>query len=507
MYSKTSDNQIDIRAVWAIIWRRKWLIIIPTVIVASVAFAGSYFIAPEFESSTIIQIEQQVPMTIDLQRLVFQQSTNRSQAYRNPSYQLRSILNEIRSLAYISLLDDRLKLTSLPEVQSQARMFVRTQPYLTLDQAALLALQAMLRDDIRVDLASDDQVRIVVLSEQAIMAKDIAGAFADIFISEKLKEYLLQVRSSQSFSDDQLTKYEEQLKKVTARKAQIKKDIKQIQLDPAISSESNLSSLRAEIALIIRLIDDLRQEEKRLLGALSDAEEIFISQFTLYYAETEKQNDQDLENQARQTYDLVTNYAWDDSRVFDFKVRANNLISIIEKRTGELVRNRYSDIDDRSQKRLARLTHIRSNIKYLVSSKLYMNSALDDISQKISLMPVYQSRLDEINNKITATADIRDLFKFQQESSIISQAAVKELTGLKYRIIEHARMPIFPVTPNRRKILLMGIILGLMLGIATMVLIELFDGSIKDAAEIEELVGLPVIGVMPKMKLLDKIVH
>lgn len=54
-----------------------------------------------------------------------------------------------------------------------------------------------------------------------------------------------------------------------------------------------------------------------------------------------------------------------------------------------------------------------------------------------------------------------------------------------YRVIEHTRMPIFPIKPDRRKILLMGIVLALAIGIGASITIELIDRSLRNVQQID----------------------
>ena len=37
-------QQLDVREILAMTWRRKWLIVIPLILVSAIAFAGSYLI-------------------------------------------------------------------------------------------------------------------------------------------------------------------------------------------------------------------------------------------------------------------------------------------------------------------------------------------------------------------------------------------------------------------------------------------------------------------------------
>lgn len=64
-------------------------------------------------------------------------------------------------------------------------------------------------------------------------------------------------------------------------------------------------------------------------------------------------------------------------------------------------------------------------------------------------------------------------------------------------IIDQAVTPQNPVQPDKKQNLLMAAVLGLMGGIALAYLLEFMDNTIKDTADVEQILGLPVLGMIP----------
>lgn len=64
-------------------------------------------------------------------------------------------------------------------------------------------------------------------------------------------------------------------------------------------------------------------------------------------------------------------------------------------------------------------------------------------------------------------------------------------------VVEPAQVSESPISPNTTRNLALGIAVGLLLGIALAVIRDRLDNTIKDRAALQELSGVPVIGVVP----------
>ncbi len=61
------------------------------------------------------------------------------------------------------------------------------------------------------------------------------------------------------------------------------------------------------------------------------------------------------------------------------------------------------------------------------------------------------------------------------------------------RVVEAASAPLFPVSPRKKLLLLLGLLMGAFLGIGSTFLVEYMDRSLKSKDEIEAVTGLPVL--------------
>ena len=87
----------------------------------------------------------------------------------------------------------------------------------------------------------------------------------------------------------------------------------------------------------------------------------------------------------------------------------------------------------------------------------------------------------------------------------MSQQFLQDASSSKYKIVEPAKHPMEPFKPNRRKIVLIGFVLGMVLGGAAVVVAELLDNSLKRVEDVEAYLGLPVLGITPRADFLKRV--
>lgn len=86
----------------------------------------------------------------------------------------------------------------------------------------------------------------------------------------------------------------------------------------------------------------------------------------------------------------------------------------------------------------------------------------------------------------------------------VSDEFIKEADTLipngDVRVIQEATNPGSPISPNKQKNIAIGFLAGMMLGILTAFWLEYINNTVKSKEDIEEIIGLPVIGLIPVEK-------
>ena len=122
----------------------------------------------------------------------------------------------------------------------------------------------------------------------------------------------------------------------------------------------------------------------------------------------------------------------------------------------------------------------------------------------------YQKRLDAVPERESEMVDLtRDYGTLQslytnllakKEESTISANLERRQIGEQFKILDQAVLPERPISPNRQRINLMGMGAGLALGFALVGLLEYRDTSFKTDDEVRNILGLPVLAVVPHMR-------
>ena len=100
----------------------------------------------------------------------------------------------------------------------------------------------------------------------------------------------------------------------------------------------------------------------------------------------------------------------------------------------------------------------------------------------------------------------RDYNDIQESySSLLSRKLEAEISvnmerkqkGEQFRIIDAARLPQKPVSPDMRKLFLLTVALGLGIGGGVVFLLDFINTSFKNPEDVESILGLPILATIP----------
>lgn len=135
----------------------------------------------------------------------------------------------------------------------------------------------------------------------------------------------------------------------------------------------------------------------------------------------------------------------------------------------------------------------------LKSKKEVLEKLKENYEKKWRSFPFQETKLVSLIRDYKIAEDVVKLLTEKYEEFKIEEA--KKIGNV--RIIEFASLPIFPVRPQRKISLLLGFFGGIFIGIIGVVILEVFLNKIVDEDDVKEYTHIPVIGVIPYVKLKD----
>ena len=486
---------IDLKEILSMIRRRKWLVIIPTLIGVGVAFGAIRLMNPIFESSTIIWIDRPSNVSRELVNLIGGQAERRQADTRG---ELAALQNELTSQTYLTRLIQDLKLDNDPAVARASARRKQNQPQLSLDQIKYSLLTDQLKQQIHVDDVGQDQIRIAVESEDPVRARDMAARLATILEEEKAKYELDRILDNQSFADLQLRKtehdYQVALDSLTASQSRLSK----MQLPENISSETNRREIQSSVDKTKLDMSNYSDELAQLKNQLAEFE---LTNPRVKYTDSLVDLRTEIDGQIATSANMMEHYVWDDQVIININIRINDNIRMLEDEINKAVEQQYAALPKNQRDLLSRYFIVKEHVEILQSREKQMRLALERIDDRTNLLPKLQAHVSELQGQVQEARRYRDAFRSEEATVGILSERAKDRT--KYKVIEPARVPLSPIWPDKKKILVMGLALGLVLGGAVVFGVEMLDRSFKRVEDIEDELDLPVLATIPKIENLN----
>ena len=143
---------------------------------------------------------------------------------------------------------------------------------------------------------------------------------------------------------------------------------------------------------------------------------------------------------------------------------------------------------------------LSQNVLSQAIEELKLDMTPGELSKKISVSVPTDTRILSITAKDgdpKEAARIANGLRNVAAEKIISVTKVSDVTTL-----DEAEVPQSPSSPNIRRNVLLGFIAGAGLMVVLMVVVEVLDDRVKRPEDIEELMGLTLLGIVPDIKKL-----
>jgi len=478
-----------------IAWKRRWLIVIPLIMIASTTAVVASFLPNRYRASTsILVIPQRVPED-------FVQSTVTAELGERLNIISQQILSRTR----------------LERIIQEFNLYERERRRLIMEDVV-----GQMRRDISLNLdiprsrrdSTATSFNIGFESPDARTAMRVTERLASLFVQENLEDRSLLADQTNQFLQGQLEEAKRRLLE-HEKKLQDFRQRNNGQLPDQVGT--NLSMMQTTQAQLQNVIESGNRDRDRLLTVermLAEATQ--VPAVEIVPAPTTTQGEQVFVGTAAQQ--LAT--AKSQLAVLQLRLkpehpdigRAKRFIGELEaKAEAEALQQPLSatspaPIVIRDKNVLARIDSLRAEAielrQRLESAKREVarfQEALGSFSGRVQAAPALESQLTELTRDYTTLQDsYTSLLKKSEESRMAVNLERRQI-GEQFKVIDGARLPERPVSPDRVRINMLGILGGLAFGLALVALLEYRDTSLKSDDDIVTTLSLPVLAVIPVM--------
>jgi len=455
------EKQLHFIDYWLIIRRRQWTILSVFIMITSTVVVGVYLRPnpkPLYEAITTVIIDSDKPALVTVEG-----GKSAYESYFSESYDLKTQLGILNSnimaervLTTLKLADPEKDPASYEQVLAEFRRWVTISP-----------------------VPETRMVKIAAKNSDPEKAEKLANTLADVYIDHNLQTKLMAARRAVSWLSEQIVDLKTKVKEAqdALQKFQKEHEIFSLEGNQKVQSEK-----LAELNTMYIQVKEKRVEAETLLAELKK----FQDQKLLSAAAVANTNlnipsllslNAELVNAEIELTNLQQTYKEKHPRIQQAELKIQTLRDKLK-----------SEMESLFKAKEAEVTVLRAR----------ENALLDSINEyKQEGIEASKKAVDyaALQREVTSNEELYNILLRQLKETNVTGGLEKN----NIRILERAKAR--DVTPkvNRPRDILMGSIIALVLGIGLAFLQEYFDRSIKTPDDVEYYLGLPVLGLIPKV--------
>ncbi len=459
-----ADSKVDLRVYWRTI-RKRWPFVILSMIVATViAFVYTYRQPKIYEATCQVIIEPMAPQVLPGSKDVVELGTGSfwaNKEFYETQYRI------IQSTSVGQRTAEKLGLQYDPDYASAVGP--------THD---LAALGRAIAGQLSIKPLKDSRLALITVTDQKPQrAALIANTVADTYIEYNLDYKLEGARSAMAWLAEQESELKRELESSEMKLYQFKRDRNLL----AVSLDDKQSMLSQNLVAVNSKLTDLHIKLLEL-----NAKRTIIEKARTNITEEETLPE----------------------------IRSNEMITSLRDSFIQLSRQ-YSDLSSKYGPQHPKMKSISAEMAsieqaykkeidaVLISFEKSYDELIENERSLKALMAQQQKEAIELSK---LEVDYKPLERSSEQngkmySLIANRQKEIDITGPmktnNVRVLERAIVPGTPVRPKPVQNLLVGLLLGLGTGIGLAFVIEALDNTIKTQQDVEQLLGVPVLGLVP----------
>lgn len=464
---------------WRILQKRKWAVIVTVIVVLVVTALINLRTTPIYDATTRILISPQMSSPLN-----FKENNNVSQATDDQQRDIDTKVKILQSDTTAELVIHRLNLDALPEfagpaqTQSSGGIAVSESP--AQDSSRQEQLIHRLQGSLRVQQVPDTSlIEIRYSDSSSSLAAEIANAIAATFIEQNVKSRYDSTIQAADWLSKQLADLQIKMESSQAKLVQYQKEHNIVGTD-------DLQNLTME---------KLNALNKELTGAQADR----IQKESLYQIASggnpdtlsEVLQDPILTGLRQKQTELQAQYALLSTQFgpgYPKVLEIKNQLDQVDKDYHEQIQNSVNRIKNDYQAAVNRENMLQAALAQ-------QTSLADQLNESAIEYKVLKQEAD--SNRQLYDGLLQQL----KEASLAAG-----LDSSNIRVVDRARVPLHPASPNIPRSMEFALLIGLVGGVAIAFGLEAVDTTVRTPDQAESISGLPTLGVIPLQPAFDGLV-
>jgi capsular exopolysaccharide synthesis family protein len=506
-YYLPQDAGIDIKDLLAILRRRRWVILSTILVLTTLAVFVGLQITPKYTAKALVMIDPRQSKVVNVEQVLQGLGTDASTVETQIKV-LKSRDLADRIMQKLALFDDpefnraldrqpgdpaltvdgpfAAALGWLPKEWLIATGFAEEPLGMVADAKPALEREAAVdRFDKSLKVTQEGRSYVIGLSftsEDAEKAARIVNTVAQLYIQDQIDTKRAATGKASSFLGDRLGSLRDEVQKAEAAVEAFRKKSRLVTADGVSLKEKDLSDLskelitaRAELAekqAKLRLVRELRARGGEELDTVGD---VIDSQVIINLRQQETLLNKE-ESELKSLYG-------------EKHPRMQTLVT--EK---ESLQNKVAREVDRIAKSL------ENEVKVLASGVATIEGEINDLKKQTTVDNEASVKLRELERQAQASRQLYESFLERFKETKEQQ----EIVEADSKVISVAAPPDKPSTPGPALFGAVGFTAAAMLGTLLALLLERLDNGIRSAKQVEQLVGLPALGLVPRLSRLKR---
>jgi uncharacterized protein involved in exopolysaccharide biosynthesis len=147
----------------------------------------------------------------------------------------------------------------------------------------------------------------------------------------------------------------------------------------------------------------------------------------------------------------------------------------------------------------AELDNIDRQIAAKEADVARLHTQIDEYQRRVDAAPMRETEMTELMRDYKTLQDVYVGLLEKKEASKLSANLERAQAGEQFKILDPARVPERPYSPDHVRATSFGSLAGLGFGLALALLLEMRDSTVRREDDIVRLLALPVIAVVPMM--------